>query len=404
MRAACLGYTQAQIGAQSIVLSAWRQNRGNEMSWDHNMNLYGDGTVYRGERSADSEEPTIDWQSSCEMWKAAHERVDRIANELQDTVHKQANEIEPLREAVKSLQRENQELYEALQHPSYDEENRLRAGLEEWRSIFGHLGTPDEVGNEWHKLTDRLEAAEKERDNLRAEVIYWREQTRKLRAEIEAAHSLLDNDESKIIRNAKDGYPEGREPKELTLTERVAALCKYAADWARWLSEAESKIAAMKQQEPAAWTTQLALELGSSALGFDACRGNLWGDKGVPLYALPGAQPDQGVHVEQDESVRKACVRFRNELHRSPDAPYPGMSEAFEQHFSQSFTDRAWRAESGTWAAAWKAAKRHGAQPAQSVPVAALNPVIDWLRNGCDPQEAAKELELLIAAAPEAKL
>lgn len=45
------------------------------MSGDHNMNLYGDGTVFRGERSADSEEPTIDWQSSCEMWKAAHDRV-----------------------------------------------------------------------------------------------------------------------------------------------------------------------------------------------------------------------------------------------------------------------------------------------------------------------------------------
>lgn len=45
------------------------------MSGDHNMNLYGDGTVFRGERSADSEEPTIDWQSSCEMWKAAYDRV-----------------------------------------------------------------------------------------------------------------------------------------------------------------------------------------------------------------------------------------------------------------------------------------------------------------------------------------
>lgn len=53
MRAACLGCTQAQIGAQSIVLSAWRQNRGNKMSGDRNMNLYGDGTVYRGERSAE---------------------------------------------------------------------------------------------------------------------------------------------------------------------------------------------------------------------------------------------------------------------------------------------------------------------------------------------------------------
>jgi hypothetical protein len=73
---------------------------------------------------------------------------------------------------------------------------------------------------------------------------------------------------------------------------------------------------------------------------------------------------------EQDTSVRKAWARFSNELHRSPDAPYPGMADAFEQHFSQSFTDREWRSESATWAAAWKAAKRHEAQaqPAPSVP------------------------------------
>ena len=34
--------------------------------------------------------------------------------------------------------------------------------LEAWENVFGHLGTPDEVGNEWHALSDRLEAAESE--------------------------------------------------------------------------------------------------------------------------------------------------------------------------------------------------------------------------------------------------
>ena len=46
------------------------------------------------------------------------------------------------------------------------------------------------------------------------------------------------------------------------------------------------------------------------------------------------------------------------------------------------------------------------AQPAPSVPVVpakSLKPVIDWLRNGCDPMKAADELEILIAPAPEAK-
>ena len=40
-----------------------------------------------------------------------------------------------------------------------------------------------------------------------------------------------------------------------------------------------------------------------------------------PLYALPGAQAHPA-SSEQDESVRKSWVRFSNELHRSPDAPY----------------------------------------------------------------------------------
>ena len=43
-----------------------------------------------------------------------------------------------------------------------------------------------------------------------------------------------------------------------------------------------------------------------------------------------------------------------------------------------------------------------GAQSAPSIRPAALSPVINWLRNGCDPMKAADELEML-AAAPEAK-
>ena len=39
--------------------------------------------------------------------------------------------------------------------------------LEKWESVFGHLGEPDEVGNEWHALSDRLEAAENENAKLR---------------------------------------------------------------------------------------------------------------------------------------------------------------------------------------------------------------------------------------------
>jgi len=59
-------------------------------------------------------------------------------------------------------------------------------------------------------------------------------------------HSLLDADESMIIRNARDGYPEGRTPRELTLLERVKSLCTYAADWKRWCIEAQTPLAAQR--------------------------------------------------------------------------------------------------------------------------------------------------------------
>jgi len=64
-------------------------------------------------------------------------------------------------------------------------------------------------------------------------------------------HLLLDADESMIIRNARDGYPEGRPPRELTLLERVKSLCTYAADWKRWCIEAQTPPAA--QPEPVAY-------------------------------------------------------------------------------------------------------------------------------------------------------
>jgi hypothetical protein len=62
----------------------------------------------------------------------------------------------------------------------------------------------------------------------------WTAFAKGLEREINEAHAVLDNDPSQIIRNAEQGYPEGREPHELTLAERVQALCKYAADWKRW--------------------------------------------------------------------------------------------------------------------------------------------------------------------------
>ncbi len=68
------------------------------------------------------------------------------------------------------------------------------------------------------------------------------------KAEMSSAHAILDKDPSKIIRNAKDGYPEGREPRILTLAERVSALCQYAADYVQWTTEAEAERDSLRAQ------------------------------------------------------------------------------------------------------------------------------------------------------------
>ena len=44
--------------------------------------------------------------------------------------------------------------------------------------------------------------------------------------------------------------------------------------------------------------------------------------------------------------------------------PLPGMIAAFETHFGQSWTDRDWRDEAVTWAAAWSRALSSQASPA----------------------------------------
>lgn len=65
-------------------------------------------------------------------------------------------------------------------------------------------------------------------------------------------------------------------------------------------------------------------------------------------------------------TVDKAWSKFCGGIGRGPDAPYPGMIEAFEAHYGQSFTDKDWRNETGIWAAAWGYAVR---QSATSSPV-----------------------------------
>jgi hypothetical protein len=70
----------------------------------------------------------------------------------------------------------------------------------------------------------------------------------KLERELAEAHAVLDADPSKIIRNHSEGFPEGREPHELTLAERVQALCKYAADWKHWFFAVEQSLTDERDQ------------------------------------------------------------------------------------------------------------------------------------------------------------
>jgi hypothetical protein len=60
--------------------------------------------------------------------------------------------------------------------------------------------------------------------------------------QITETHAVLDADESKITRNAKDDFHQGEHSDhEFTLAERVKALCLYAADWKNWTVDAENK-------------------------------------------------------------------------------------------------------------------------------------------------------------------
>lgn len=62
------------------------------------------------------------------------------------------------------------EMRQSLGAVQPEEVSELLDRLQSWENVFGHLGAPDEVGNEWHALSDRLKEAEKERDALRAKI------------------------------------------------------------------------------------------------------------------------------------------------------------------------------------------------------------------------------------------
>lgn len=70
---------------------------------------------------------------------------------------------------------------------------------------------------------------------------------RSVKAELASAHAVLDDRECQIVRNTKDGYPEGREDRVLMLEERVRALLRMKADYKNWLEQSESGAAGLRE-------------------------------------------------------------------------------------------------------------------------------------------------------------
>lgn len=126
------------------------------------------------------------------------------------------------------------------------------------------------------------------------------------------------------------------------------------------LAERDAELAALEKQEPVAWLVYGNGSHRYSTLTFDVSQvPDIYvGGDVVALYAAAGAAP------EPTKTVDRAWSRFCGCIGRGPDAPYPGMIEAFESHYGQNFTDKDWRNETGIWAAAWGYATRQaGAAP-----------------------------------------
>ena len=141
-----------------------------------------------------------------------------------------------------------------------------------------------------------------------------------------------------------------------TLEVEFTALRSEALDLRAALAERDAKLAALEKQEPVD-----AIAVDDMSDGYDKRYGRvLVATENCikPLYAAAGAAP------KPTKTVDRAWSRFCGCIGRGPDAPYPGMIEAFESHYGQNFTDKDWRNETGIWAAAWGYATRQaGAAP-----------------------------------------
>ena len=170
--------------------------------------------------------------------------------------------------------------------------------LEAWENVFGHLGTPDEVGNEWHALSDRLEAAESEAIEQSRLNGMGAEREAALLAKLEAAEKERD---------------------ALRAALQHEADCVEAAK--AEIEALRAKIAAMEQQEPARlvtptayrWRYRGAIKWQYGELTEETARlAKEHNHEVQPLYALPGAHPAPSVPDGWlraiDEAAESECL------------------------------------------------------------------------------------------------
>lgn len=119
--------------------------------------------------------------------------------------------------------------------------------------------------------------------------------------------------------------------------ERLGALARENEDLKRRLAELE-------KQQPVNERLVEALLYWR-----DECSG------AEPSLSVFARMADEALAAEAQQAepvnervIDRTWVRFCG-----PDAPYPGMIEAFETHYGQSFRDKDWRTEAACWAAAW---------------------------------------------------
>lgn len=123
--------------------------------------------------------------------------------------------------------------------------------------------------------------------------------------------------------------------------ERLGALARENEDLKRRLAELE-------KQQP---VTERLVE----ALLYwrDERRG---AEPSLSVFARMADEALAAAEAQQAEPVNERVIDRTGARFCGPDAPYPGMIEAFEAHYCQSFRDKDWRTEAACWAAAWRKA------------------------------------------------